>query len=370
MSELDHITNHCQHCGGGIEFPSHGVGLEIECPHCGGQITLVQPPSFSTPLQIEAQPPFRPEAKETELLFLSRFTCPANPDELGRLDHWQQVLGAGTNEVIKRFIQDGLLVETSVDLISRLQTRSSSELKSYANERGLPQSGNKTTLARRLAKSDPTGMEQMFVGKRYFVCTPRGQELAEKFLQQGAEAEQEAKERSLAAVREGRIVEACQIVAKFEASRVFGRGVGVDWQNYDPSRDTNIVRAIFSERLLRHAKFDKQTMANLRVAAAMMQLWGVNNPKPWLEQASQSGIIDWPLEARMLQFRALEMDRLEAMRAAGIRRVEVLGSGDSSDCRVCRSDKNKVYAIGDAPVLPHGECTCESGCGCILIAKE
>jgi hypothetical protein len=32
---------HCQHCGGGVKFPSEGVGQLVKCPHCANQLTLV-----------------------------------------------------------------------------------------------------------------------------------------------------------------------------------------------------------------------------------------------------------------------------------------------------------------------------------------
>ena len=34
------LTHYCEACGGGIEFPEHGVGTDIPCPHCGVSITL------------------------------------------------------------------------------------------------------------------------------------------------------------------------------------------------------------------------------------------------------------------------------------------------------------------------------------------
>jgi hypothetical protein len=43
MSETGYFLNHCQFCGGGVEFPINGVGEQIECPHCHQSITLVFP---------------------------------------------------------------------------------------------------------------------------------------------------------------------------------------------------------------------------------------------------------------------------------------------------------------------------------------
>ena len=40
MAEAGYLSNDCPHCGGGIEFPEHGVGEWIDCPHCGKQVQL------------------------------------------------------------------------------------------------------------------------------------------------------------------------------------------------------------------------------------------------------------------------------------------------------------------------------------------
>jgi len=37
-----YIKSKCRHCGGGIEFPAHGLGEWIECPHCAGTIHLLK----------------------------------------------------------------------------------------------------------------------------------------------------------------------------------------------------------------------------------------------------------------------------------------------------------------------------------------
>ena len=128
------------------------------------------------------------------------------------------------------------------------------------------------------------------------------------------------------------------------------------------------MRLVFSECLARHAKLDQKAMANIRVAAAMMQLWGTNNPKPYLEEGLNRDEVDWAVEARMLFFRGLGIVRLQEMKSAGIQRVKVLGSGGRGRCEACRSDDQMAYPIDRAPVLPHEVCGCQTGCGCILVA--
>ena len=357
MSEDAYLTNHCQHCGGGIEFPQHGVGAEIECPHCKCSIVLVTPPELEA-----AVPPAGhsvPEARlsPAELLFLSKFLSPSEIGALGGVERWNSVLDAHPTAVIDRFLDGGLLEKVTPDLVSLLCSKSSWDLKTFAKERGLPQSGTRRVLARRLAKADPEGMAHVFRGRTYLSCTPVGRGLAERFLEVGAKAEQAAQDQSLAALRQRQVEDACRIVATFEASRVFGRGVGIDWQRYEPARDSSILNLVFSESLARHAKLNEKALAAIRVAAAMMHLWGTNNPSPYLEEGLNHDEVDWAVEARMLLFRALGILRLQEMKSAGIQRVKVLGSGGRARCQACRSDDQTAYSIDCAPVLPHELCS-------------
>lgn len=56
MSETPFLKCPCQHCGGSIEFPVHGVGLAIDCPHCGIKTQLFRP----EPVVEEAAPATEP----------------------------------------------------------------------------------------------------------------------------------------------------------------------------------------------------------------------------------------------------------------------------------------------------------------------
>jgi hypothetical protein len=56
MSETPFLKCPCQHCGGSIEFPAHGVGLAIDCPHCGTKTKLFRP----EPVAEEAAPANEP----------------------------------------------------------------------------------------------------------------------------------------------------------------------------------------------------------------------------------------------------------------------------------------------------------------------
>jgi hypothetical protein len=63
---------------------------------------------------------------------------------------------------------------------------------------------------------------------------------------------------------------------------------------------------------------------------------------------------------------AQSAERLASMKMAGIKRVEVLGSGD--DCEACHALIGRYFALVDAPQLPPAGCICRPHCRCIIIA--
>jgi len=64
-----------------------------------------------------------------------------------------------------------------------------------------------------------------------------------------------------------------------------------------------------------------------------------------------------------------QQSRLGDMRAAGITKVEIVGSG-SDDCPACTPLQGRDYAIDDVPTLPPRDCTCVPWCRCVEIAKQ
>ena len=108
-------------------------------------------------------------------------------------------------------------------------------------------------------------------------------------------------------------------------------------------------------------------LAPLRIAAAMMELWGTSNIRQFV---TVEGEIDYRLDeegiAHSLHSHAVFLSRIESMRLAGIKRVKVLGTGDPGDCEACRAVDGRAHNMDDVPELPLAECRCESRNGCRL----
>ncbi len=158
MNAADFEIN-CGECDGRIKFSAAGVGEQVSCPHCQAHVTLIFPPNGGgsatelTDLYLySSQFP----SKRSELFLLSQFVnFPREANDLRSLNNWRAALDAEPSDVISRFIQRGMLENSSDDLVALLQTKSAKELKDLAIGRGLGKSGTKQVLASRLFESDP-----------------------------------------------------------------------------------------------------------------------------------------------------------------------------------------------------------------------
>jgi hypothetical protein len=107
------------------------------------------------------------------LLLLSKFTLPRCLDNLQPRDVWQNALKSDLAVVLKQLFDEGYL--QSADLVSILPSAfGSMELKKMAKERGVPFSGTKDVLAKRLVKADAEGMAKFVDVAKYFVCSEKG----------------------------------------------------------------------------------------------------------------------------------------------------------------------------------------------------
>jgi hypothetical protein len=259
-----------------------------------------------------------------------------------------------------------MLQEGNVEVATLLQSKSKDELKSLAKARNLGQSGTKEVLAKRLFEADPSGMSEFFRGKIYLTCTAKGQLIAERFLESEKDLMLNAGRATESALRTGRYKDACSIVATLEASKVFQRGVGIDWSNYDAARDLEILNEIATFRSNRHRDIPESVLVSLRVSAGMMNLWGTSNAAKWLTESER----EFATEAHFMLSAAISTVNLREMKRSGIKRVKMLSSGRDDICAVCRKAESKTYEIGSAPEVPHENCTCGYGCGCLLVAVE
>lgn len=103
----------------------------------------------------------------------------------------------------------------------------------------------------------------------------------------------------------------------------------------------------------------------LRIAAALMELWGSNNIR---EFVTIEGAFDYRFGpdavAHMLLGHGNFLYRLNDFRRVGIKFVELLNARDPDECEVCRNAEGITYTLDAVPELPLRNCTCEDRYGC------
>jgi hypothetical protein len=302
------------------------------------------------------------------LLFLSKFLNPRAMDDFTQSDTWKVALKEAPKEAMRRFLDEGLLEQASLNGLLSYKYKVS-ELKSMLKQQGLPVSGRKAELIERLVQADPEGMRKAARGLSVLQCTEKGRTIAEEHLAQEKETRAKVEEQTLQALRQHRFREASQAVAAFEAQQVFPRGIGTDWKHHNPTHDVAMLKVIFQANPKILSALNDEQMKHLRLAAGMMHLWGTNQARSWLPDGFETGLImDNDTAARMILFYASHQRSIAQYRAAGVRKVEILATDNS--CAACKKLAKKKYKINEVPELPYEKCTSEMGCRCTTVVAD
>jgi hypothetical protein len=305
---------------------------------------------------------------DARLLLLSKFTAPADASNFG--DYWASVLSEPLRQAVERMLGEGLLELAPLPdaLAAAHQAR---ELKELAKARGLKVSGTKAVLSTRLASADPDGMKALLGDRKFLVCSARGSEVAVQWRARMDAARRAAQEQVVTLLKARRFADAGRVVARYEASQVFARGLGIRWdQGADPAGVVPDLAAIFAGVPKILSRAGAEELEVLRVAAASSLLWGDRSEDRWLPEGfvSASGF-DNDVAVRMYVFYARHVSEIERMRGI-VRTVKLSPVDDHATCDACRALEGRTFALRNAPELPHPACTSPMGCRCIASAHE
>jgi len=300
------------------------------------------------------------------LLLLSKFLHPRTLDDFATSDAWKTVLGENPHQAIKRFLDQGVLMQA--DLRAQLDYKFKAvELKEMLKKRGLSVSGRKGDLIQRLIQADPQGMKQAVSGLTVLICSEQGREIAENYLANEKAQRRNVEQQVMGYLRQRKFKDASIAVAAYEAQQVFPRGIGIDWHHHDPAHDIAMLNAIFDGKPKILARLNESQSDTLRLVAGMMYLWGTNQGKEWLPPDFETELaIDNDAAARMFLFHATHRVNIANYKRSGVvKQVEILAAQDS--CDECKKISGKRFKLNDVPELPYEHCTHEMGCRCTLL---
>lgn len=300
---------------------------------------------------------------DAHLLLLTNFFNPRNPDELSRKYAWESALEENLTQAMKRFIDDGILDEA--DLENTISYRFLlTDLKKMSKECGLSVSGNKNVLIRRLLAADPVAMKKSVAGLKVYQLTPKGVAIANDFMTDQKAKREREELLTLDYIKKGMFREAGLTRAAFETRQVFPEGLGIDWKNYTPERDVELLKIIFENKPKILAKVKDKELRILRLAASMVVLWGTTQESKWLPEGFS---LDLPFDnetaVRMYFFYASKKANIAFYKKYRI--TDFVGIIVSKNaCDECKKFEGKRYSINNPPELPHEKCTHEKGCRC------
>lgn len=303
------------------------------------------------------------------LLLLSNFLRGSSPADYRDAEYWETVLKEKPAKAIDRFIKEGMLKLAS--LSDHLEHKfKAAELKAMLKSKALKTSGRKEELIYRLIENDRQGMEDAARGLDIYRATSEGAKLAQEYVDEDRRKRDDAERDALDLLSRGTFSQAARAVARYEASRVFPRGTVTSGGVVPPSRDdelrwTRELETIFNRTPRILAGVDESRLAQLRLGAGMMMLWGTGRAKRWVPDDFETGIhLDVDAACRMLVFYARNLWQMEGAMSAGCETVEIMGHDDEKTCAECRKLSGKRFKADEAPVLPYAKCTCELGCRC------
>jgi hypothetical protein len=208
-------------------------------------------------------------------------------------------------------------------------------------------------------------MAAVFAPHAIKTCSAAGRAIAEPYIAEQRRRREEAELATLGHLRAGRLKEAAVAVAEYERSRLFARGIGMDWNRY-PSMEVDELQTIFSEIPGIVSGLNPEAAQPLRIAAAMMLLWGERAPAPtWGALETPTGLQMSPdVVARMFVFYAWHKQQLRPSPYVTWRSATIHIAGDDRTCDACRAISGREYPIERLPELPLPTCTSVMGCRC------
>lgn len=307
---------------------------------------------------------------KAHLLLLSNFRICNSAATYNDAHYWESALGEKPSVAIEHFLKEGMLgLAGLLDLVD--YKFKASELKVILKERGLKVSGRKEELVQRIVDNAPAEMHKATRELVMYSCTEEGLQIANSYLEEEKAKKLRAEQESLNLLKMREYSKAVQIVAKYESSQVFPRGLGIDWDHYDSTADIGMLNIIFNATPEILRGMDENRLSHIRLTAGMAQLWGTNTGRPWLPENFESqDHLRGDIASEMLVDYASHLRSMQGYREVGVKTVEILGARDENVCSECRKIIGKKFKLDNVPELPYARCTSKFGCRCTTAAGE
>lgn len=278
------------------------------------------------------------------------------PRDIKQVFDWEwprQELGEKTEDVIKRFLQEGMLVPASVEegLNKLFQV---DQLKRLLSERGLPSSGRKAELIERLVSHDRQGMGKI-VGNSIVKCSEAALLLIDERKQKVERETAVAERLTYQAFQSLNPKEACRIYEAFRRSFIHSTYK----MSVDSVADLQFILTGHPKIL---SRLSPENLKALQLATCMKTLWKARTTEKWLPPTFTSPFKNNDIPTNYLVRHAEYQRYLTGLRGFAKQVKVSFHMGDIESCNLCVALDGQVFDIGAVPELPIPGCTSETGC--------
>lgn len=214
------------------------------------------------------------------LALLAKFRHGGDPAQVGQ-DFWSAVLQEPVGIALGRFRHRGWLIDAAWEDIFASRHKVD-DLKRMLQSHGPHVSGKKAELVERLIDADPAGVHLLVADATVWILSADAEQAVDGHLFAEKSAEAYALDGALSALRHGRVREAVDIIVGHERTRLFPRGLGIDWRGDGiQKRMLRRAQAILRSTPSIPRDLPRHELEQLRPIAALLDISGESVAKSW-----------------------------------------------------------------------------------------
>jgi hypothetical protein len=308
-------------------------------------------------------------SSQPHLALLKRFLSACEAKD-GVPDFWAPAFGMSPQRVIDGMVAHGEL--EPLPLLEKISfCHTVAELKKILSSRGLKVSGKKAELVQRLLEADPKDMEKLCAHRMILRCTPAASQAVSRWEAEQATALETATDDVIAALRNRNCKAAIRSADAYRNNKFeppvhpAQEAMTIHPAPRSIEERANDLATVFTMHPKILKGLQPEQWEGLYLNYAVWQLLGRVAPEKCMPGFAGFGVMSSATVTRMLSFYVKHQRDLARWRELGIKRATIFGVGG---CEACLALYNKTFSLDKLPELPYKDCTCNSGCRCLVRA--
>ncbi len=241
-------------------------------------------------------------------------------------------------------------------------------MKPFLKTKGQKVTGNKRELALSASVFQNDKFIKDIQKQTIYILSESGNQKVLDFLMFKTYEREEAEKKTIEFLESHDYKSACLTMIEYEKQQVFPRGMGIDWNHYNPKDDISALKSMFSSAPKILKGISNEKLKILQIAGAMKFLYGTSSFSKYLPNDFETGTrFDCETASRMLTFVGYHQRNLASYRAYPSVTVGVEILNAPGCCEECNKLNGKKFKLDEVIELPYEHCTHEMGCRCTII---